>query len=116
MTGSVTSVCRTDRCYTENHDSKGNGMCMKAREGFLLRKIGGDYVIVPTGMAERNVQGLITVNEVGAFLWKMLQAKEVAPEELVKSVLDEYDVDEKIARTDIQEFLSALRQNGMLEE
>lgn len=59
--------------------------------------------------------GLITVNEVGASLWKMLH-NEVTFEELVQGILDEYDVEESVAREDIQDFLNVLINGGILEK
>ena len=89
-------------------------MCMKVQDEFVLREIAGDYVIIPTGKTVLKFNGLITVNEVGAFLWKLLQ-KEVSLDDLVEGVLKEYDVDEKTARADIQEFLDTLQKGGVLE-
>ena len=65
---------------------------MKVEKEFVLREIAGDYVIIPTGQTVLYFNGLITVNEIGAFLWNLLQ-DEVTVEDLVKAVLDEYDVD-----------------------
>lgn len=53
------------------------------------------------------------MNEVGASLWKMLQ-QDVTQENLVKGILDEYDVEESVAREDIQEFLNILVKSGIL--
>lgn len=88
---------------------------MKVQKDFILREIAGDYVIIPTGKTVLSFNGLITVNEVGADLWKMLQ-QERDFEDLVQGILDEYDVDEETAREDIQEFLDTLRKGGILEE
>ena len=88
---------------------------MKIRKEFVLREIAGDYIIIPTGKTTLAFKGLITVNEVGAALWKMLQS-EKSLDELVKAILDEYDVEESVAREDIQDFLETLRENGILEE
>lgn len=88
---------------------------MKVEKEFVLREIAGDYVIIPTGQTVLYFNGLITVNEIGAFLWNLLQ-DEVTVEDLVKSVLNEYDVDEVTAREDIQEFLDTLVNGGILEE
>ena len=88
---------------------------MKVQDEFVLREIAGDYVIIPTGKTVLKFNGLITVNEVGAYLGKLLQ-KEVDLDGLVKGVLEEYDVDEKTARLDIQEFLDTLKQGGVLED
>lgn len=58
--------------------------------------------------------GLITVNEVGVSIWNMLQ-NEVTFDELVKGILDEYEVEESVAREDIREFLDTLIAGGILE-
>ena len=46
---------------------------MKIEKDFILREIAGDYVIVPTGKTALEFNGLITVNELGAFIWEKLQ-------------------------------------------
>lgn len=86
---------------------------MKVEKDFILREIAGEYIIIPTGKTVLEFNGLITVNEIGVFLWKMLQ-EEVMLNELVQGVLKEYDVEEKIAREDIQEFLDTLVKGGIL--
>lgn len=88
---------------------------MKVEKEFVLREIAGDYVIIPTGKTVLSFNGLITVNEIGAFLWNHLQ-NDVTVEELVKYVLDEYEVDEETAREDILEFLDTLADGGILEK
>lgn len=90
-------------------------MEMKVQKDFVLREIAGDYVIIPTGKTVLTFNGLITVNEVGADLWKMLQS-EVSFDDLLKGILETYDVDEETAREDIQEFLDTLIEGGILEE
>ena len=86
---------------------------MKVEKEFVLREIAGDYIIIPTGKTVLKFNGLITVNEVGASLWKMLQ-EEAPMDELVQGILEEYDVDEATAREDIQEFLDTLDKGGVL--
>ena len=90
-------------------------MEMKVQKDFVLREIAGDYVIIPTGKTVLTFNGLITVNEVGADLWKMLQS-EVSFDDLLKGILETYDVDEETAREDIQEFLDTLIEGGILDE
>ena len=86
---------------------------MKVKKDFVLREIAEDYVIIPTGKTVLEFNGLITVNEVGQSIWKMLQ-DEVSFEELVQGILDEYEVEEAVAREDIQEFLDKLAEGGIL--
>ena len=88
---------------------------MKVQKEFVLREIAGDYVIIPTGKTVLTFNGLITVNEVGADLWKMLQS-EVTFNDLLQGILEMYDVDEETAKEDIQEFLDTLIEGGILDK
>lgn len=87
---------------------------MKINKEFVLREIAGDYIIIPTGRTVLEFNGLITVNEVGVSLWNMLQ-KGTTMDGLVQGILDEYDVEESVAREDIQEFLDTLIDGGILD-
>ena len=86
---------------------------MRVDKGFVLREIAGDYVIIPTGKTVLTFNGLITVNEVGVSIWNILQ-EEVTFEEVVKGILEEYDVEEAVAREDIKEFLEKLTKSEIL--
>mgnify|MGYP003292181310 CR=1 FL=1 len=86
---------------------------MRIEKEFVLREIAGDYIIIPTGSTVLEFNGLITVNEVGVTLWKLLQ-QGADIEQLVQGVLAEYDVQEDVAREDIQEFLDSLIRGGIL--
>lgn len=86
---------------------------MRINKEFVLREIVGEYIIIPTGSTVLEFNGLITVNEVGVTLWKMLQ-EEVTLDDLVQGVLAEYDVEEDVAREDILEFLESLTKGGIL--
>lgn len=85
---------------------------MKIKENFVLREIAGEYIIVPVGNTTLNFNGLMTVNEVGMFIWQQLQ-EEITKEELLTRVLDEYEVDEETAKADIDEFLGRLTKAGI---
>ena len=85
---------------------------MRIEKAFVLREIAGDYIIIPTGSTVLEFNGLVTVNEVGVTLWNMLQ-EEVTMDELVQGILNEYDVEQEVARNDIQEFLDKLIEGGI---
>lgn len=86
---------------------------MKIEKEFILREIAGEYVIIPVGKTALDFNGLISVNEVGASLWNMLQ-EDVTMDDLVQGILDEYDVEESVAREDIQEFLDNLLKKKII--
>ena len=82
---------------------------MKTNPEFIARDIAGELVLVPVGTAAKNFGGLVTCNEVGAFIWKTLE-REMTMDELVAAILDEFEVDEPTARSDAEEFVAKLRQ------
>ena len=86
---------------------------MKIEKEFVLREIAGEYILVPVGSTAMELNGLITVNEVGVFIWKLLQ-NDVTLDEIVQAVLDEYDVEESVARKDAADFLAVLQENNIL--
>ena len=88
---------------------------MKLEKEFVLREIAGDYVIIPVGKTVIEFNGLITVNEVGVSIWNMLQ-NEVTFDQIVQGILNEYEVEESVAREDIREFLDQLIDRGILTE
>ena len=88
---------------------------MKISKEFMLREIAGEYIVVPTGQAVFRFMGLITVNEVGAFLWETLQNQACTEQQLTNLVCEMYQVEEKVARQDVEEFVKALKEREILE-
>lgn len=86
---------------------------MQLKDGFLLRNVAGEYVVVPTGSSMVDFKAMISLNETGAFLWKHLLTDKTE-EQLLKELLKEYDVDEKTATVDIKEFVELLKANNLL--
>lgn len=43
---------------------------MRASTDFLLREIAGEFMLVPVGPGASGINGLVTLNEIGAFLFK----------------------------------------------
>lgn len=85
---------------------------MKIKEGFLLRQIAGQTVVLPTG-SDLDLNMMITLNETGTFLWEHLQTEtdEVA---LTAALLAEYDVDEATAAASVAAFVKKLEANNFL--
>lgn len=88
---------------------------MKIKKGFNVRNIAGSDIVVPVGNAEKIFNGMITLNESGAFFWNAL-LKDTTVDEVVKKVTSEYDVDEERAKADVEKFIEQLRENNLIEE
>ena len=87
---------------------------MKIKEDFLLRQVADTWVLMPFGKEIVNFNGMITLNETGAFLWKKLQ-EGADLEGLVAALAAEYDVSAEEARADAYAFYSKLLDVGCAE-
>lgn len=88
---------------------------MKLKEGFLLRQVGGNHIVVPVGAQTVDFRCIITLNETGAVMWEKLKT-ECTQADLVAALLAEYDVTEDVATADVAAFVEALQEKKLLDE
>ena len=88
---------------------------MKIKNGFILRQIADTYIVVAVGEEAKKANVMITLNETGGFLWEKL-SEGATEEDLVKAILDEYEIDEATAKTDVAAFVQKVKDNGLVEE
>lgn len=87
---------------------------MKVKEGFILREVAGNYIVVAVGSAVKQFNGVITLNETGAFLWKKLE-EGCERQDLLSALLDEYEVEKSVAEADVNKFIEKLNGAGLLK-
>lgn len=86
---------------------------MKIKDGFVLRNICNEFIVMPVGRQTLDFKGLIKLNESGAFLWEQLKTDHTEAE-LLTALLAEYAVDEATAKADIAAFLTSLKEADLL--
>ena len=82
---------------------------MKVKDGFILRKVGRQFVVAATGEASRNFNGMLRLNEEAAFAFELLQ-KGTTQEELVSALMEKYAGEETVVRADVAAFLEKLKE------
>lgn len=87
---------------------------MKIKDDLMLRQIGDNWVVVPMGERLAEFNGMMKLNETGAFIWKLLET-ETTEDKILSAVLAEYDIDEENAIKEIELFLENLRESNLLE-
>lgn len=87
---------------------------MKIKNDFVLRKVADSYVVVPVNSLTLDFNGVMNLNETGAFLFEQLQ-NGIEKEQLVCKMLDEYDVTEEKASADIDAFINKLKDADVFE-
>ncbi|MEA4965236.1 MAG: PqqD family peptide modification chaperone [Oscillospiraceae bacterium] len=88
---------------------------MKIAEGFILRNVVDEWIVMPEGSNIKNFEGAIVLNEVSAFIWKQLE-NPISREDLLKAILDEFEINEQEAATDLDEFLGELEARSFLSK
>lgn len=87
---------------------------MNIKKRLLKRQIAGDAFLVPVGKEVYDSNGLFFLNEVGEFIWDRLEAAN-GPEDILNALLEEYNVDESVARKDVETFLQKLRDMDIID-
>ena len=92
----------------------------KCIEGFRLRKLGNEYILVGESMSLINFNKMITLNETAAFLWEQAEKETTAhggfeAGALCKALCEEYDVAPEQAMTDVENTVASWLEAGVIE-
>lgn len=86
---------------------------MNIKKELIKREIAGDTILVPVGKTVYDSNGLFALNELGAFIWNMLPQVE-SEAEICEAILAEYDVSAEEAAKDTAEFMTSLKEMGII--
>ena len=86
---------------------------MKAKEGFVLRCVVDEYIIMPTTENIDQFDGSVVLNGVSAFTWEKLQ-QDTTRDALLKALLDEYEVTEDVAERELDNMLRRFLEYGLI--
>ena len=88
---------------------------MGINKGFLLKKVGNEYMIIPTNNNKVLMNKIFNINEVGADIYKTL-GNGLSIAETIDELLKEYDVDKETLTNDVLEFVEELRKRGIYSD
>ena len=97
--------------------SKDKVLDMRQKQGFVLREVCGENVIVAEGIEVVDFSNLISLNGTAAMVWK--KAKELGDftaEQLTDALCETYDVDYDHAHKDVLNLLKKWQDAGLLED
>lgn len=88
---------------------------MILKKNSMLKKIGNTYRILP--LSDHNVAAdvILKANEVGAFIYQSLQ-QDITKDQLLDRILAEYEVSRDQALMDMEAFIEALKEKGLLDD
>ena len=89
---------------------------MKTKQGFNLRQICGEHILLAEGKENIDFTNIISMNETSAFLWEQIEKKDnFDAETLTELLLDNYDVDKETALNDASELIKQWLEAEIIE-
>lgn len=88
---------------------------VELKPGYVLRKVGQAYMVMPTGPRMKDYQGMITLNETGAFMYRLMEKQGTTEEDLQQACMKEYDATEEEANQAVDMFVRQCAECGLFE-
>lgn len=88
---------------------------MKIKDGFILKDVAGSKIVIATGSAKLDFNGVITFNSVGADIFKMLDGTN-SVEDIITKISSDYGADKNIVETDVLKLIDKMRKHNLIEE
>lgn len=89
---------------------------MKIADGYMLKQIAGNYVVIPIGQNIVDYKSMLHLNETGAFIWRKLEA-DSSYDNLVNDLMIEYEAEQEessIIKSDLNEFIAQMKSMKLL--
>lgn len=88
---------------------------MKIKDGYILKKVAGENIVIATGAARLSFNGIITFNEVGAEVFTRLDGTRTL-EQIVDEIASIYNAPKNVIEADIKKLVEKMKNQGLLEE
>ena len=88
---------------------------MRQNPDFIMKDVAGNRILIPIGRAAVDLDGMITLNDIGVFVWQKL-SEDLTYSNLLESILHKYDVEKETADADLRAFLETLKSANAIVE
>ncbi len=89
-------------------------MRIKASNDYVLRNIVDEYILLPVGEKQKEFQGAIRINEISAFVWKII-SEETKFDVILNQILSEYEIDKQTAENDLKQLINQFAAFHLVE-
>ena len=87
---------------------------MIIKEGFTLRSICGQHVVVGEGLSQVNFNKMLSLNESAAYLWDAVRGRDFSHEDMVSLLTEKYEVSRERAAEDVEKLLANWQELGVI--
>ena len=88
---------------------------MKFKEGYKVRSIAGENVVIMQGSAGSDMTRIISLNESAHYLWCELEGKEFNLDVVAELLAERYGIDSEVAMNDAKAWVERLSECGLTE-
>ena len=89
---------------------------MKIIDGFRLRPLGKEFIVVGEGPAQVDFNKMIALNESAAFLWKAVVEKDFSVQDLANLLVERYGIELDRALKDSEAIAKKWIEAGIVSE
>ena len=87
---------------------------MKFKEGYKVRSMAGENVVIMQGTAGSDMTRIISLNDSSLLLWNKLQDKEFEVADVANILVEEYGIDTNLASQDAKAWVDKLAECGLI--
>ncbi|MBQ9986447.1 MAG: PqqD family protein [Oscillospiraceae bacterium] len=87
---------------------------MKIKEGFVLRRVLDEAIVIASGEASKNFHGMVKLNDSAADIWGWI-SEGLSESDIAAKLAEKYELDADKAEADVKAMISQMSDNGFLE-
>lgn len=87
---------------------------MKISEKHKVREMAGEHIIVMPGRYGADMTRVVALNATSLYLWEQLAGHEFDLDEVVRLLVEQYEIDPETARADAEKWVEQLQKCGIL--
>lgn len=87
---------------------------MKFKEGYKVRSMAGENVVIMQGTAGSDMTRIISLNDSSLLLWNKLQGKDFEVADAAEILVETYKIDTEIAERDAKAWVEKLAECGLI--
>lgn len=89
---------------------------MKQKEGFTLRHVGSEHILVAEGLEHIDFSKIISLNDSASLLWEALEGTDFSAQTLADLLVSHYEIDPETALADARILLKSWLEAGIITE
>ena len=87
---------------------------MKFKDGYKVRSIAGENVVIMQGTAGSDMTRIISLNDSSLLLWNELQGKEFEVADVANILVENYEIDLATAERDAKAWVEKLQECNLI--